>query len=125
MLEIEKKAMPLPPTEIVPLESNFFDYHAKYSPGASAEITPARLPPETIDRIQHTALAAHRALGCSGMSRTDMIVARNGAVAVLEINTIPGLSEASILPKQAQAFDIASPEPLDLIIAAALRGEQC
>lgn len=74
---IEKKGvgtMALPPTEVIPQTSEFFDYEAKYTPGASKEITPAKLPEKVISRIQETALATHRLIGCSGFSRTDMIL---------------------------------------------------
>lgn len=118
VVEREGKLIALPPTEIIPVGSRFFDYHAKYTPGASEEITPARLPADAIERIQRAALSAHAAIGCCGMSRTDMIL-DDGNLFVLEINTIPGLSEASILPKQAQALGIPFPRLLDLIIAAA------
>jgi D-alanine-D-alanine ligase len=121
VLEINGKAQALPPTEIVPVGSSFFDYHAKYTPGASEEITPARLPQETIGRIQDSAIAAHHALGCSGVSRTDMIVDASGGLWILETNTLPGLSEASILPKQAAAGGITFPKLLDTIVESALR----
>lgn len=110
----------LPPTEIVPLTSPFFDYHAKYAPGATEEITPARLPAALIGKIQKTALKAHTVLGCSGMSRTDMILLR-GKCYVLETNTIPGMTEGSLLPKAAAAAGIPFQKLLDRIIAAALR----
>ncbi|KKW47696.1 MAG: D-alanine-D-alanine ligase, partial [Parcubacteria group bacterium GW2011_GWA1_60_11] len=61
----------LPPTEIVPKERPFFDYHSKYTAGASEEITPPRLPAGTIRAIQEIALRTHNIIGCSGMSRTD------------------------------------------------------
>ncbi|MDP3727123.1 MAG: D-alanine--D-alanine ligase [bacterium] len=121
VLETERGATALPPTEIVPRESQFFDYHAKYTPGASEEITPARLPPEIMVAVQQAALVAHCAIGCRGMSRTDMILDRYGGLWVLEINTIPGLSEMSILPQQAKAAGISFPSLLDYIIAAAIR----
>ncbi len=121
VLEINGKVRALPPTEIVPVGSSFFDYHAKYTPGASEEITPVRLPPNTIKRIQEAALLAHHALSCSGVSRTDMIVDASGGLWVLETNTLPGLSEASILPKQAAAMGVSFSKLIDYIILAATR----
>lgn len=121
VLETERELVPLAPTEIVPRKSEFFDYHAKYTPGASEEITPPLLPEETVRRIQATALKAHQAIGCAGMSRTDMILADNGSLYVLEINTIPGMTETSLLPQAAQAVGISFPKLLDTIIASALR----
>jgi len=67
------EAIALPPTEIIP-KSGFFDYDAKYIPGKTEEITPARFPKRVLHAIQETALSAHNALQCGGMSRTDMIV---------------------------------------------------
>ena len=112
---------PLLPTEIVPVTSAFFDYKAKYEAGASREITPARLPPKIIEKIQKTAVAAHTALHCRGFSRTDMII--EGDIAwVLETNTLPGFTETSLLPQGAKACGISYPELLDRIIQCALQG---
>lgn len=120
ILEVGGKATALPPTEIVPKASAFFDYDAKYTPGASDEITPARLPPETIRRVQDAALRAHRAIGCSGFSRTDMILDRDDALWTLELNTIPGMTETSLLPQAAAAADIPFSRLLDHILESAL-----
>lgn len=110
---------PLQPTEIIPKESAFFDYRAKYTPGASEEITPPRLPKSVIKTIRQTALACHRILGCSGMSRTDMIL-EGPKLYVLEANTIPGMTETSLLPQGAKACGISFPQLLERIIVAAL-----
>jgi len=111
----------LPPTEIVPKERPFFDYHSKYTAGASEEITPPRLPAGTIRAIQEIALRTHNIIGCSGMSRTDTILGEDGTIYVLEINTIPGMTPTSLLPQAAKAAGISFPELLDRIISAALR----
>lgn len=121
ILEVDGHETALPPTEIIPRTSAFFDYDAKYTPGASEEITPARLPPETIQRVQDTALRAHRSLGCTGFSRTDMILAPDGNLFTLELNTIPGMTETSLLPQAAAAAGIPFPQLLDTIITAALQ----
>lgn len=114
---------PLPPTEIRPLESAYFDYEAKYRPGKSKEITPANLPPTIIRKIQSCALRAHQALGCEGMSRTDMIVREDGEPVVLETNTIPGMTPTSLLPQQAEAIGISFADFLDALIVHALQRE--
>ncbi len=124
VLDTDVGTTPLQPTEIIPKERGFFDYHSKYTPGATEEITPPRLPPETIGRIQQTALVTHRAIGASGMSRTDMILGNDGTLYVLEINTIPGMTETSLLPQAAAAVGISFPKLLDHIIASALRRER-
>ena len=95
---------PLPVIEIV-TQRDFFDYHAKYDAGASEEIVPARVPDYVAKRTQDLAVRAHRALGCRGMSRTDFVWVGERMVA-LEVNTIPGMTANSLLPKAAQAAGI-------------------
>lgn len=119
VIEESGKPRALPPTQIIPKTAEFFDYQAKYTAGASEEITPAKLPKKIIQEIQANALKAHHALGCRGMSRTDMIVSKNG-IYILEINTIPGMTKTSLLPQAAAAAGISFPELLDKIIRAAL-----
>jgi len=108
----------LPLVEIVP-EGGFYDYHAKYTPGATDEIVPARIPEKVYRYAQEIGLACHRALGCRGMSRADMMV-RGEDVYVLEVNTIPGMTPTSLLPRAAQAAGIDFPELLDRLIGYAL-----
>jgi D-alanine-D-alanine ligase len=113
---------PLPLVEIVP-KREFFDYEAKYAEGASEEIVPARVGAGITHEAQTLALRAHRALGCEGMSRVDMF-ARDGGVVLLEVNTIPGLTAGSLLPRAAAAAGIGFPELVHRIIGNALRREQ-
>ena len=120
VLDVDGKPLAFPPTQIIPQKRGFFDYHAKYVPGASREVTPPELPREIIRKIQNAALLAHRVLGCSGLSRTDMIV-KNGKIYMLETNTIPGMTETSLCPQAAKAAGIGLPELLDKIIQGALR----
>jgi len=115
----DKEPIALPPTQIIPKTSEFFDYHAKYTPGATEEITPPRLPAEIIKKIQNSALQVHKIIGCSGMSRTDMIVSGSD-VFIIETNTIPGMTETSLYPQAAAAVGITFPELLDRIIQSAL-----
>ena len=110
----------LPPTEIVPQVSAFFDYRAKYATGGSLEITPARISKAQIREIQKLAIRAHRALSCRGMSRSDFILS-GGKFYILETNTIPGMTEASLLPKAARVAGIPFPALLDMIIDAGFR----
>lgn len=107
----------LPPTEIVPQAAVFFDYRAKYAAGGSLEITPARIPMAQIKEIQKLAVQAHRALGCRGMSRSDFILS-GGKFYILETNTLPGMTEASLLPKAAAAAGIPFPMLLNMIISS-------
>jgi len=111
----------LPPTEIVPKKNNFFDYDSKYSEGGADEITPARVPFVVAARVKETAVAAHRAIGCRGYSRIDCIWhPETDQLYVLEINTLPGLTQASILPKEAEAAGISFSQLLDRIIHSAI-----
>jgi D-alanine-D-alanine ligase len=109
----------LPLIEIVP-KGDFFDYRAKYTAGASEEIIPARVPAALARQAQQLAMRAHRALGCEGMSRVDMF-ARGGKILLLEVNTIPGLTPGSLLPKAAAAAGIDFSELVNRIIGNALR----
>ncbi len=114
---------PLPLVEIVPT-SGFYDYEAKYTPGATDEIVPARLAPEVTREAMELAVRAHRALGCRGFSRTDMIVSPRG-IFVLEVNTIPGMTPTSLLPRSAAAAGLAFPKLLDRMIELALENRAC
>ncbi len=109
----------LPVIEIVP-HREFFTYEAKYVPGASEEIVPARIPAAAAERAQAIALRVHRVIGCEGFSRVDMFLAA-GNIIVLEANTIPGLSEGSLIPRAAQAAGIGFPDLLRRVIASARR----
>jgi D-alanine-D-alanine ligase len=95
----------LPPIEIVPAEGGF-DYTAKYLLKSTQEICPGRFAPEVCTAIMDHALRAHRALSCSGYSRSDFIVSAKGPV-YLETNTLPGLTAASLYPKALKAQGIA------------------
>lgn len=109
----------LPLIEIVPA-TGFYDYQMKYTPGATQEIIPARIPPEVAGRARELTLEAHLALGCRGMSRVDMMVASRGGVYVLEVNSIPGLTETSLVPRAAEAAGISFPQLVERLIALAL-----
>jgi len=91
-------------TEIVP-KNEFFDYEAKYE-GASEEITPARIDEETTKRVEEIAKRAYNSLGMSGFSRSEFIL-MDGIPYMLEMNTNPGFSPASILPQQAKIYGIS------------------
>jgi D-alanine-D-alanine ligase len=113
-------AQVLPLVEIV-ASGGFYDYQRKYTPGATEEIVPARLPEAVAARARELTLRAHRALGCRGISRVDMM-ATPEEVFVLEVNTIPGLTETSLVPRAAQAAGISFPQLVDRLIELALEG---
>lgn len=109
----------LPPTLIIPKASTFFDYKAKYTPGASNEITPAPIGRKLTKQVQAIAVKVHTILGCSSMSRTDMMI-RKGKVYLLETNTIPGMTETSLYPQAARAAGMTLPQLYDKVIQLAL-----
>lgn len=115
-----ERPRPLPPTELVPKTSAFFDYEAKYTPGATDEITPARISGEATARVQEIALRCHIEMRCGGMSRTDMILSDAGDLYVLEINTIPGLTNASLIPQAAAVAGISFSELLEIQVEWAM-----
>jgi len=96
----------LPPIEIIPAEGGFgFDYRAKYLAKSTQEICPGRFSPDISAAIMDQAIRAHRALSCTGYSRTDFIVSPKGTI-YLETNTLPGLTAASLYPKALKAQGI-------------------
>ena len=112
----------LPPI-LIKSEKEFFDFEAKYSGTASQEIVPAPCSEELTDKIKNIALKAHRVLGCSGVSRTDMIVNGDG-VFVLETNTLPGFTTESLLPKSFISLGGTFSELLNILIETELRRDR-
>ncbi len=110
----------LPPIEIVPAADGAFDYKGKYLASTTQEICPARFSPQMNATLQAGALAAHKAVGAMGYSRSDFIVTETGVV-FLEINTLPGLTKASLYPKALAAQGVAFPTFLAGQIALAER----
>ncbi len=109
----------LPPIEIVPAR-DFFDYRAKYADARTKEICPARVNAAVRQRVARDAVRAHAALGCDGLTRADFILDRRGRLYFLEINTIPGLTETSLLPRIVDRIGMTFPGFLDRQIALAL-----
>ena len=109
----------LPLVEIIP-KREFFNYEAKYTPGAAEEICPARLPAAAVWRAQAAALRAYRVLGCADFARVDLFV-READVVVLEVNTIPGLTEGSLFPRASRAAGIEFPTLIESLVALALQ----
>lgn len=98
----------------------FYDYVAKYTPGMSEHVFPAPLSAEVTHRTLEVALAAFRALGCEGYGRVDFLVDEAGTPYVLEVNTLPGLTETSLLPDIARGVGIAFDDLVEAIVTAAL-----
>jgi len=106
--------IPLPPTEII-CNNRFFDFEAKYTPGITKEITPAKIDKDLTAAIQEMAVKVHNLLDCRGLSRTDMIV-NEDQIFVLETNTIPGMTGQSLLPQAAVAAGMTISELIDKIV---------
>lgn len=120
VIEAPAPAEALPPIEIRPRSSRFFDYHAKYVPGASEEICPAPLSAGETLRVQETALEVHRLLECAPLSRTDMFLTPEGHLEVLEVNTLPGMTATSLIPLSAGKAGVPLEELLSRIVEHAL-----
>ncbi|MDH3347785.1 MAG: D-alanine--D-alanine ligase [Desulfobulbaceae bacterium] len=117
------KLSALPLVEIIPDEKyEFFDYEAKYQPGATREVCPAQVSEEIRNKAQAYGITAHRALQLHGYSRTDMIIDQNKELFVLETNTIPGMTPTSLLPQAAAEYGLSFSALLDLLIDLALEG---
>lgn len=104
VVRLQGKTTVLPITEIV-TENDFFDYAAKYE-GQSQEITPAALPAEWKEQVTHWATLLYDKMGLHGISRSEFIFV-NGIPHLLEINTVPGMTQASIIPQQCAAANLS------------------
>lgn len=121
--QLDGSVIALPPVEIIPAEGEF-DYRAKYLAKATQEICPGRFAPEISARLMDQALRAHKALSCSGYSRSDFIVSKQGPI-FLETNTLPGLTRASLYPKALKAQGIEFVDFLqDQIVLAKRRAQK-
>lgn len=104
--------------EIAP-RAGFYDYANKYTRGATDYFVPPRLSPERYRGVLAQALRAHTALGCRGATRVDMMVSDSGNEFILEVNTVPGLTPTSLLPKIADAAGISFGELCEMMLAGA------
>ena len=110
----------LPIVEIVPQNSEFYDYDAKYSPGGSRHETPAHIDDDLAHRLQMLALSTHRMLGLRDYSRTDFIVTASGRPYILEINSLPGMTPTSLFPEVCAAAGISFDALVERLVRAAL-----
>ena len=109
----------LPVVEIIPKHA-WFDFEAKYTPGLTAYHVPADLPPAVTRAVQEAGYRAHEAIGCRHFSRTDMILPETQTPIVLEVNTIPGLTPTSLLPKAAASIGISYEALCEQLVLMAL-----
>jgi D-alanine-D-alanine ligase len=120
VIQTKTDLIALPVTEIIPIGREFFDYEAKYH-GLSNEVTPAEVELEISKEMQETAKKLYKMLNCRGIVRFDFIYNTNKKkLYFLEINTIPGQSAESIVPKQARAMGISTSELYTMVIESFL-----
>jgi D-alanine-D-alanine ligase len=111
----------LPPILIEPLAGDFFDYKSKYASDGARELCPAPIGPELTARAQRISLAAHRALGLAGYSRADFILGPDDSLSLLEVNTLPGMTATSLVPREARALGMDFGQLLERLIELGLR----
>ena len=114
----QNKILALPPVEVL-TDRKFFDYEAKYISKNTKEICPADIPSKLAEDIQSLSQRVHRAIGCDGLTRSDFIL-KNNELYFLEINTLPGLTEGSLCPKEVKAVGMTFSEFLDKQIKLAI-----
>jgi len=110
----------LPVVEAVAEGRDFYDFEARYEIGRTRFVCPAELPAGVADRTQELAVEAYRALGCAGFARVDLMLREDGELFVLEANSVPGLTETSLLPQAADAAGISFDQLVERIVAMAL-----
>jgi D-alanine-D-alanine ligase len=112
----------LPPTEILSPHDPFYTYEARYAPGRSVHVCPAKLPAAVVARVQQVAVDAHAALGCRDLCRVDFIVGDEGdpdRVTLLEVNTLPGMTATSLYPEAAGVRGLSMPALCDALVTSA------
>lgn len=118
MMQKDGDVVALPVIHIAP-HSGMYDYHSKYTKGATEYICPADLDEETTKKVQEISKQAYEVLGCSGVARADVMLDEEGNGYVLEINTVPGMTATSLVPKAAAAAGISFPELCNIILQSA------
>ena len=114
VVKTKNKKLVLPVTEIIS-KNEFFDYEAKYTPGRSDEVTPANMPETITEEIQRLSSLISDLLGCKGIVRVDFIVVADKPL-FLEINTVPGMTAESLVPKQAASAGIALNDLYSMVV---------
>jgi D-alanine-D-alanine ligase len=121
LVKLRGEKVVFPVTEVIP-KNEFFDFEAKYTPGATDEITPARLPEELYEQCQQLSAEIYDRCQCSGIVRIDFIL-KNKEFYFLEVNTTPGMTETSFIPQQIQAMGLTLKEIISQVIEEGLRRE--
>lgn len=115
---LDQEALPI--LELKP-KSDFYDYESKYTPGGTEFLLPAPLSPEVTNTMQALALKAHKALGCEGLSRVDIMLDKDLNGYVIDVNTLPGMTDQSDLPAEAKAIGIEFDDLVERILLSALK----
>ncbi len=123
VLEIDEEIVALPILELVP-KKEFYDYNAKYTAGMTEFIIPARMNEEKYKLAQELAILAHKSLGCVGFSRVDLVTDKDDNPYVLEVNTIPGMTDLSDLPAMAKAYGIEYEDLAEIMLYSALKSKK-
>ena len=110
----------LPPVLILPNSGSYFDYQSKYQKNGATELCPAPVAASVAKAVQQAALAAHRALGLRGYSRSDFILREDGVPMLLEVNTLPGMTGTSLVPQEAAAIGLSFEELIAKLIELGL-----
>ena len=110
----------LPSVEIVP-KTRFYDYSNKYEAGATIEICPGRVTPETEEKMGEIALRVHEIMGLRTYSRSDFVIDKKGRIWFIEVNTLPGMTKTSLVPQEAAAVGIGYEELCEMIVEDGLR----
>ncbi|MFO7727995.1 MAG: D-alanine--D-alanine ligase [Desulfonatronovibrio sp.] len=113
----------LPPILIKPLKGDFFDYSSKYDPDGASEICPAPVSEKIIRQLQELSLKTHKILGLRHYSRTDFMLDRQNNLYLLETNTLPGMTETSLVPKAALAAGLNFTSLVDKLLSLAVNSE--
>jgi len=122
VVKTKVKSIVLPVTEIIS-KNEFFDYEAKYTPGKSEEVSPANMPEDITHEIQRLSSLVYDLLGCKGIVRVDFIVVGDVPY-FLEINTVPGMTKESLVPKEAAAAGISLEDLYSMVVEESLRQEE-
>ncbi|MCA1760701.1 MAG: ATP-grasp domain-containing protein, partial [Bacteroidales bacterium] len=122
LVKIGGKKIIFPVTEVIP-KNEFFDFEAKYTPGATDEITPARLPEDLYEQCQQLSSEIYDLCQCSGIVRIDFIL-KNKQFYFLEVNTTPGMTATSFIPQQINAMGLTLKEILTQVIEDKLNTHQ-
>ncbi len=119
ILESDDGPQALPVTLITSQATEWYDFESKYAPGGSRHQCPAPFDPELTGKIQGASVRAHRAVGARDLSRSDFLVQESGEIVLLELNTLPGMTDVSLFPEAAAAGGIAFSELVDLLVRRA------